>query len=726
MPSFRDDVGGWLLAMFFSLIASKVWAWMAEGRVDVLEQQPPASPRLFHARLSASLALSVCFTAYMLNFCVRNVMENARPGMMVIFTFEFAILQIFTIFTTLRYLLSLQEARVVRNQMKAMIEERRAEIRSQREQAAQQTVGADASEGGTPPTNLPQEEDVDENEIDVPGWEDKRRWLFALELATDLVKLTVYIGFFTILMVFNGFPMHIMRDVYLTCASFSKKIRDFVNYRKATQDMNTRYTDATAEELGHDSTCIVCRETMVPWGQGHAAPVIADAVPQPVRRTDEGLRAKKLPCGHILHLRCLKAWLERQQVCPTCRRPVLPPAVPAERPAHANGVANAAQLLVPGGRPLVAQNPANPNQPIQPQARVRTWNLGPVRIALANGPAEQVQNALHQIDVPNRALPTATGRRPALGSNAPTQIQLMQIEERLVREAQNLNLEQAQLATIRVFEGELARLRASYAHAGPASAGSSTHAQNIQAQVTAAFARNAPVHAQQNANHLNTNSMGFGVPQALPGYAFPQAYQPHHLHDPRITGQPVVPQGMIIPPGWTLMPLQRIGSSIQTSEAASVPPDSQFNGFPPHVMEHLPAEQCQPNDSLSQTTPPPNSSDDSTSAAIPAVQAAVPSASHNSTFTQQCHDTFVGPPTSTEAASSGSAQPPWSIPNWDFNGESQSSSAQQQQDQSSVGEAAEVQQASTAAQLTSEPRANLPSKGKGRAVQVEDVHDGDG
>ncbi|KAK5005302.1 hypothetical protein LTR28_007873, partial [Elasticomyces elasticus] len=318
--------------------------------------------------------------------------------------------------------------------------------------------------------------------------------------------------------------------------------------------------------------------------------------------------------------------------------PVLPQAVPAERPVHANGVANAAQLLVPGGRPLVAQNPANPNQPVPPQAR------------------------------------------------------LMQIEERLVREAQNLNLEQAQLATIRVFEGELARLRASYANTGPVSAGSSAHSQNVQAQVTAAFARTAPVHVQQNANYLNANPMGYGIPQALPGYAFPQAYQPHHLHDPRTTGQSVVPQGMIIPPGWTLMPLQR----------------------------------HQPNNSLGQTTPPPDSSDDSTSAATSAAQAAVPSTSHSSTYTQQRHDASMGPPTSTEVPSSGSAQPPWSIPSWDFNGEAQPNSAQQLEDQSSVSEVAEVQQASTVAQSTSEPRANVPSKGKGRAVQVEDVLDGDG
>ena len=33
--------------------------------------------------------------------------------------------------------------------------------------------------------------------------------------------------------------------------------------------------------------------------------------------------AKKLPCGHIFHLECLRSWLLRQQTCPTCRIDIL-------------------------------------------------------------------------------------------------------------------------------------------------------------------------------------------------------------------------------------------------------------------------------------------------------------------------------------------------------------------------------------------------------------------
>lgn len=48
-----------------------------------------------------------------------------------------------------------------------------------------------------------------------------------------------------------------------------------------------------------DATCIICREEMTV--------------------------AKKLVCGHLFHVHCLRSWLERQHTCPTCRALVVPP-----------------------------------------------------------------------------------------------------------------------------------------------------------------------------------------------------------------------------------------------------------------------------------------------------------------------------------------------------------------------------------------------------------------
>ncbi|EMD00116.1 hypothetical protein BAUCODRAFT_63040 [Baudoinia panamericana UAMH 10762] len=569
MPSFREDVGGWLLFMFVLLLAGKVWGWIGEGRVDILEQGQPTpggrhSEWWLHARLATSLLLSVVFNLGMLDYCVETVMADPRPGMMVIFTFEFAILSIFSAFTAARYALCLMTIRVEKLQLKEAVEARKSEIRAERAAARRSHIASDQPASNAPAHDAPIE--VDENEVDTPGWEDKRRYLFALELFTDFVKLLIYIVFFTVSITFNGLPMHIMRDVYMTFASFSKRISDYVAYRKATSDMNTRYPDATTEEIRGDA-CIVCRENMIAWeqpaavqGQGQAQPAAARTPP----RRDEGLRAKKLPCGHILHLRCLKAWLERQQVCPTCRRPVVQQAAAA--PGGAPGQAVAGGAVVPGQQ---AQNgrPQRPN-------RARIFNFGPLRIGFLNGPQDQIQQVLNNMrnlqaanqdgaaganqQGPNHLglqVPYLPGaQNGAVGSagtaggpraTVPTQVQMLQLEQRLIHEAHNLGIEQQQLATLRLMEAELARLRA----------------QHLPTHQAVGTGNAAQRQVQQGI--INPGWMpGLGGQFAWHPQFAPQMPQQHDILQGSAgqglgRGDSNLPQGLILPEGWTIMPLRR-------------------------------------------------------------------------------------------------------------------------------------------------------------------------
>jgi E3 ubiquitin-protein ligase synoviolin len=308
--------------------------------------------------------------------------------------------------------------------------------------------------------------------------------------------------------------------------------------------MNSRYPDATSEELTNDNTCIVCREVMVPWSQ----PDAAGQAPRP-SLLNEGMRAKKLPCGHILHLRCLKAWLERQQACPTCRRPVIPTGTTTTDRAgagnqNANGVANGGAQ--PGANAQAgAPNAgiANGNRPAQP--RLRMLNLGPIRIGVYNGPANRVQDALNQRraqDNGNTA-GTATSATSGIGGLAgarpmDTQLQLLQVEERLMQESRRLMIEQTQLATVRALEAELARLRAYHSH--------------NQAGVPAG-ARPAMLNLFPAPNMM--------VPGA--GFAQPQVFQPGPGQAPMTQGHEGLPPGLVLPEGWTLAPLNRVEGTAQ-------------------------------------------------------------------------------------------------------------------------------------------------------------------
>lgn len=130
-------------------------------------------------------------------------------------------------------------------------------------------------------------------------WEKKAVYTFYLELIRDLLHLSMYLCFFLVIFVNYGVPLHLIRELYETFRNFKLRIADYIRYRKITSNMNDRFPDATPEELdASDATCIICREEMT--------------------------TAKRLVCGHLFHVHCLRSWLERQHTCPICRALVIP------------------------------------------------------------------------------------------------------------------------------------------------------------------------------------------------------------------------------------------------------------------------------------------------------------------------------------------------------------------------------------------------------------------
>ena len=569
MTIFRDEVGAWFVVMFVSLLVGKVWGWIGEGRVEVLEQQPPENPRLFHARLTASLAASLLFDAYLLKYSVSTVQQQARPNMMVMFAFEFAVLTVSSASTCLRYAISLREAAIIKEQTTARLEERRREIVRHREAAARSAAEA----GEDPPEEVPIDEVLDEADIDAPGWEEKSRWVFYLDLATgsyrvapvygkyanqiaDFVKLFLYLTFFCVLCMFYGMPIHIIRDVALTIRSFYKRITDFLKYRHATRDMNDRYLDATEEDIRSQDVCIICREGMRAWQQPGAEEEHAEG---PLSPADGRLRPKKLPCGHILHFACLRSWLERQQNCPTCRQPVLTsspqsPAVPRAPEQWRAGQGQGAAPERPG---------MNDNQHHADQNRVRFFNLGPIRLGFGAGHDlrgleqqfnnQQVQqgNAGNNGNVHQFGFSLGMGRpqrhtgAPGQSTSPNLQSQLQTIEQQLMRDIQNLRLQNEQLHVVRALQGELARLRIAYANnTGPhieiQGGAGQLQSQQQQQHILSTFAQQP--HAAMSALGANASSQAMSA------------------------GNPNMPPGITIPEGWTLLPLQPL-SDLQGSPA---------------------------------------------------------------------------------------------------------------------------------------------------------------
>lgn len=541
MTIFRGEIGAWFLVMFFSLLAGKVWGWIGEGRVEVLEQQQhnvvARGATFFYTRLGVSLILSVLFDTCMLEYTVGQVLHMARPDMMVMFGFEFAVLTITSLSTGMRYTLNLVEIAIVRKQkqkrMDAIRKERvDAAVRALQTQQEPREDGAglvpeapeDLSQRRTEAAEAAASQPIDEADVEVEGWEGKGRWVFYLDLTTDFCKLVTYLSFFFILLIFYGLPLHIMRDVFLTCRSFFKRIGDFLRYRNATKDMNQRYPDATEAEIGREDVCIICREEMrlyVPPEQGAARDPVA-----------ERMRPKKLPCGHVLHFSCLRSWLERQQICPTCRATVVP------TPQAAQGTAGRAQ-----GDAARVQHPHN-----RGNARPRVYQLGPLRIGVGavrgNDMFEQLEQQLANLNAapapgPDANVPQQYGfgirwdgmRRRAQGTHrqhrGTVDDQLNAAERQIQREVDTLQASMGELQALRNVQAQLTRIRMARQGAA-AQAG-----QQGQVQVP---------------QQLN--------PQARPVLPAVTGLAPNQQQNILQAGSDQLPPGLTLPEGWSMMPLQ--------------------------------------------------------------------------------------------------------------------------------------------------------------------------
>lgn len=381
---------------------------------------------------------------------------------------------------------------------------------------------------------------------------------------------------------FYGLPIHIMRDLFMTTRSFLKRLSALIRYRKALQDMN-KYPDATEEELGRENTCIICREDMRPWD-----PSVAGAV--------ERSRPKKLPCGHILHFGCLKSWLERQQVCPTCRRSVVMDGGAPN--GHAAAPNAAGQQPVPG-QPGANNGGANGNQPGQGRpGGMRMFQLGPLRLGFAQGNPQNLQEIAQRFGMPLDGVNAPAPPMPPAGAAIPVPVaapvvpqppheaaantgrtddmsaQLRDIAHRLQQEMQSLQVAQAELQTLYAMRAELNRLRQLQHHT------SNMHmpAQNDAPQGVPNL--HVPFPAQMPAHQPLTP---FPVMPQMAQFQYPP-----RIGTPSVTrhaagswsttipaGSPDLPEGVVIPQGWTLMPLQRVDPQAQPSMSQMTVPQAE-------------------------------------------------------------------------------------------------------------------------------------------------------
>lgn len=149
-------------------------------------------------------------------------------------------------------------------------------------------------------------------------WEHKPYYTKAVNIVALSLKAVLHIAFIYLLTMAShiSLPILMVQGTYLSVAQTYREVAALVAFVEALRKLDSMLPNATATELAAlDTLCIICREDM------HAGDVSA-------RRTP-----KRLACGHIIHMGCLKDWLERLEICPLCRRKVFQTQAEVQREA---------------------------------------------------------------------------------------------------------------------------------------------------------------------------------------------------------------------------------------------------------------------------------------------------------------------------------------------------------------------------------------------------------
>ncbi|KAG1676963.1 hypothetical protein FOA52_014839 [Chlamydomonas sp. UWO 241] len=155
------------------------------------------------------------------------------------------------------------------------------------------------------------------------SWEGKGALLYHTELVADVLVLTMTLAHYLHVWFLHGLSFQLIDailflDIRSIVMSMLKRIRGYLNYRTVTHSLRHAFPDAVPGPA-HEQ-CTICMDRMV--------------------------TAKQLPCGHMFHLACLRAWLQQSGAesfaCPLCRTPLLQVRRGAPPPARVSPLLSAA------------------------------------------------------------------------------------------------------------------------------------------------------------------------------------------------------------------------------------------------------------------------------------------------------------------------------------------------------------------------------------------------
>ncbi|CAI4051131.1 hypothetical protein SKDZ_15G1410 [Saccharomyces kudriavzevii ZP591] len=148
--------------------------------------------------------------------------------------------------------------------------------------------------------------DDDDDDRQFTGLEGKFMYEKAIDVFTRFLKTALHLS----MLIPFRMPLMLLKDVVWDVLALYQSGTSLWKIWRNNKQLDDALITVSAEQLqnsaNEDNICIICMDELM-----HSQ---ADQTWK-----NKNKKPKRLPCGHILHLSCLKNWMERSQTCPICR-----------------------------------------------------------------------------------------------------------------------------------------------------------------------------------------------------------------------------------------------------------------------------------------------------------------------------------------------------------------------------------------------------------------------
>lgn len=297
MSSMFHDQDFFTVTLFgLLLLYMKVFHWILKDRLEALLQsihEATTLKSLVCTRFTFNLVLLAILDYKIVSGCITNSLDNsfgASTSVHLMVGMEFAMLLIDLLNLAMHTVLNFYEF--------------------YRIQSASHLSSVGSGTGDEAEEN----EDEDTNESSFAGLEGKFMYERAIDVFIRFLKTLVHV------MMLIPFRMSflLIKDVFWDVLTLCQNVSNLWRIWQNNKQLDDKLKTMSPEELSAtDNICIVCMDELC----ADLDEVVQGPNRHKIAKTGK-YKPKRLPCGHVLHLFCLKNWMERSQTCPICRLPV--------------------------------------------------------------------------------------------------------------------------------------------------------------------------------------------------------------------------------------------------------------------------------------------------------------------------------------------------------------------------------------------------------------------